>query len=619
MKRIILLLIAFFSLPVIVSSQWELRDTVEFQQRNGLPNFFNKIDKNEIIKVGFLGGSITEAKGWRLKIESWLKEYYQIDSIICFNAAIGGTNSMYGVFRIDRHLLSKFDFDLIFIEFAANDGNGIAVNVERSMEGIVRKIRKSNPLTDICFVYTVTSNFLLDVENGKMNLSASKHDSIASYYDIPTIFWGCEVYNQLQSDSVVWTDEITNNTTSQNNIGQYVFTKDNIHPTNFGHQVYTDVLSESFIKMDTFSVLYNHDPKTSIVEDNYEDAKMLAGNILNNHGMTVIDKIDQMDYLDEFIDEDTWFLVADDTSSYYSCSFIGSLFGLNMIIGPTGGRYIIEIDGVKWEDEAFDGYCSYWRKDPKFIHLEDNVEHFVKVYLSPNKLTLAEKREILNSDDRKIDLDNNPSKYAKNELIFSDIFIVGELTNNYTESASICSGDSLNWQGQWYKESGQYNAAYQMTNGFDSIYQLNLTTYPTYYIEYFDTINTGDSLLWQDEYFKEEGSYYVNHQTIIGCDSILKLNLHNNLYQSNSLHTTKESITIFPNPASKVVFIKNAVPSGNNTIVTIYDLYGREILRNQINSKSYTYPIDIHDYDPGIYLLSIKNDVTFDSKIFIKY
>lgn len=60
MKKIALV---FFILWVNISiyaitpawTTWPKKDTVEFQPRNGLPNFFNKIKNGEVTKIGFFG------------------------------------------------------------------------------------------------------------------------------------------------------------------------------------------------------------------------------------------------------------------------------------------------------------------------------------------------------------------------------------------------------------------------------------------------------------------------------------------------------------------------------------------------------------------------------------
>jgi hypothetical protein len=587
MKKVALIIT--MSIITILFTQWSLRDAIEFQPRKGLPNFFNKIKSKEKVNIGFIGGSITAANGWRPKTISLLKEYYEIDSLIAYSAAVGGTNSKYGVFRIDRHLLSKLDYDLIFVEFAVNDDSGTNADIEKSMEGIVRKIWKTNPNTDICFVYTVSPDFFSDIRNGKMNLSASKHDSIASYYGIPSIFWGVEVDSLIQSETVVWHDNISNRDSSQNESEQYVFTTDNIHPTDYGHQIYTNVLIESFKKIDTVSNIIQHEVKSPIFANNYENSKMLQGKEPNNHGLKIINSK----------------FYADNTSSYYSFSFKGTELGLNLLFGPSGGKYIIEIDGVQKEYMNFDGYSSYYRKGPVFVKLSNDGEHFVKIYLSSNVLSLSEKRERLNSGSRKQDLDDNPEKYEKNELIFSDIFLEGEITNYFKDLINICEGDSITWQNNIYSEKGEYYVNYKTTNGFDSIYQLNLDTYQTYNIQESDTIEVGESLYWEGDYYDESGEYLANYQTIQGCDSIRSLKLFVDNVANINTNLSNDNITAFPNPVFEYLNFKNINIIGKEKNLEIFSVEGKKVFSKKIKQDEIDITINISHLSKGLYIYKI--------------
>ena len=96
---------------------------------------------------------------------------------------------------------------------------------------------------------------------------------------------------------------------------------------------------------------------------------------------------------------------------------------------------------------------------------------------------------------------------------------------NFIESDNICNGDSLLWQGTYYKIAGQYFANYHTANNCDSIYELNLTVNPIYHYIENDTICNGDSLLWQETYYKIAGQYFANYHTANTCDSIYELNL----------------------------------------------------------------------------------------------
>jgi len=422
MKKIFYFLLILINTAALFA-EWPLRDAVEFQARDGLPNFFHKIQSGEKTVVGFLGGSITQADGWRPKLVSWLKSYYQNDKLVDYNTAIGGTNSKYGVFRIDRHLLAKDDFDLIFVEFAVNDGDGTDPDVERSIEGIIRKIWQQNPLTDICFVFTLKQEFLPIIQNGKMNLSTSKHDSIAAYYGIPSIFWGIETKNLVESDSVVFYDESVNRKTSKNEDGQFVFTVDRVHPTDFGYQVYADVAARCFQQMQSQSGTLRHKLRPALFSDNYVSAKMLPIDLTNNHGMQLIDQPGQAPHLDAFLKDGTRYLLSENSNNSYEFTFTGSELGINMISGPTVGRFMVEIDGDTTEFNAFDGYCSWTRKQSRFLKLTHGTHH-IKIFPSVNPLTLEEKHDILITDKWKKEIQENSQKYIKNEFIFSDIFIL---------------------------------------------------------------------------------------------------------------------------------------------------------------------------------------------------
>src|SRR6202035_2996162 len=108
--------------------------------------------------IGYFGGSITAGAGasdasktsWRALTTAWFKAHFPDAAITEVNAAIGGTGSDLGVFRCQDDLLSKHP-DLVFVEFAVNDGGGAELRIKRCMEGIVRQIWKANPNADIIF------------------------------------------------------------------------------------------------------------------------------------------------------------------------------------------------------------------------------------------------------------------------------------------------------------------------------------------------------------------------------------------------------------------------------------------------------------------------------------
>ncbi|MPM30014.1 hypothetical protein SDC9_76556 [bioreactor metagenome] len=96
---------------------------------------------------------------------------------------------------------------------------------------------------------------------------------------------------------------------------------------------------------------------------------------------------------------------------------------------------------------------------------------------------------------------------------------------SFIENQSICSGDTFTWRGNDYSIAGTYTDSYTSINGCDSIYTLNLTVNPTYAFSESETICNGDTLIWQGNNYTAAGIYTASYTTINGCDSIYTLNL----------------------------------------------------------------------------------------------
>jgi len=95
----------------------------------------------------------------------------------------------------------------------------------------------------------------------------------------------------------------------------------------------------------------------------------------------------------------------------------------------------------------------------------------------------------------------------------------------FNESHSICNGESYTWHGNTYTTGGTYTAAYTTVNGCDSIYTLNLTVHPTFEFSESHTMCQGESYLWHGSNYTAGGTYTRNYSTINGCDSTYILNL----------------------------------------------------------------------------------------------
>ncbi len=221
---------AAFSHDVTVAAELRVRD--------GLPNVFAKLQKGRPVRIGYLGGSITAADGWRLKTLAWFRSQWPAATIIEINAAISGTGSDYGACRLQDDVLAH-DPDLVLLECRVNGGAGYEA---KSVEGIVRQVWQHNPNTDICFVYTISQSMLQDLQVGKNTPFGSIMEAIANAYGIPSIDLGVEVARREKEGSLIFTS-------LEPSAHKLVFSKDGTHPNDAGHDLYRDVIARCLLKM----------------------------------------------------------------------------------------------------------------------------------------------------------------------------------------------------------------------------------------------------------------------------------------------------------------------------------------------------------------------------------
>jgi len=140
-----------------------------------LVSFFDKCRAGGPVTVAYIGGSITAQNGWRPFTTAWLKKKFKDCEIREVNAAIGGTGSYLGVFRLEKHVL-QFDPDLVFVEFAVNDNGAQDEAVMSTMEGIVRQCWMREKKPAIVFTYTTAHT---------LQVPTHRHQAVADYYGIP--------------------------------------------------------------------------------------------------------------------------------------------------------------------------------------------------------------------------------------------------------------------------------------------------------------------------------------------------------------------------------------------------------------------------------------------------
>ena len=137
--------------------------------------------------MAYLGGSITAANGWRPKTTAWLKKTYPNATFKEINAAIGGTGSDLGVFRVGHDVLEQPRPALCRVRRERRrraepakiwrcDGGHRAADLARTAP------------TDIVFAYTITGNDQgATLKQGNCPRSASAMELLADFYGIPSV------------------------------------------------------------------------------------------------------------------------------------------------------------------------------------------------------------------------------------------------------------------------------------------------------------------------------------------------------------------------------------------------------------------------------------------------
>ncbi len=98
------------------------------------------------------------------------------------------------------------------------------------------------------------------------------------------------------------------------------------------------------------------------------------------------------------------------------------------------------------------------------------------------------------------------------------------------ETATVCFGEGYEWNGQTYTESGEYTYTTVAANGADSIVTLTLTVYPqTEATTEEVTVGYGETYEWHGVVYAESGEYTITLQDENGCD-----------YQATLLLTVEE-------------------------------------------------------------------------------
>ncbi len=420
-----LIVVFWLTLPAFAQNAYPLRDAVECIPRAGLPNFRAKLDAGQPVRIAYLGGSITAAPGWRVQSREWFAQQYPNSKVEEINAAIGGTGSDLGVFRLQNDVL-RHQPDLMFVEFAVNDGGASPEQIHKAMEGIVRQTWQADPKIDICFVYTLSELMLPDLRSGKMPRSASAMEEVADHYQIPSIHFGVQVVALETAGELVFKAPKPANLSE---VTPMVFSSDGVHPhVETGHTLYTATIARSWPAIrDAGDQSIAHTLPEPLRADNWEQARqvaitpeMLQGNWEKLPADDSLAKSFQRNMPDLY--------QAHDATASLEFTFDGTTAAIFDLVGPDGGQLSVELDdNPPALRNRIDAYCTYHRMSKLAVASElPSARHTVRISLTSETL---DKRNILFEHNR-ADFDQNPEKYAPQTWYIGSLLVIGQVEPN---------------------------------------------------------------------------------------------------------------------------------------------------------------------------------------------
>lgn len=409
----------------------DFKSDKEFFVRNGLPNFFTKISQpNAQLTIGFLGGSITKAEDqYRQQTLAFIQSLNTTAKIKGINAGVSGTGTELAACRVGSQIL-PYNPDLVFVEFAVNGGSN------QALEGIVRQIKKHNPQTDICFIYTIAGEQYKQYAKNEVPGRIQAFEKVATHYQIPSIHMGLYPSLLEAAGKLVWKSATAVD-------DKIIFSKDGTHPSKSGGDLYAQAITRAFNYFKNQTANKSNELPTAMHADNWEDGKMISPTDIGvfSAGWQQVNAL-EYPHLKAFA---PWFSTVAKTaeaSASFTFKFKGTAFGFFDIGGPEVGQVLVEVDGkcaeltrkagnvsnkvvsetdIKCLVNRFNSNCNNRYRGQFEMYEVPDGEHEVKISVSN---IAADKLAILQGQDL-TDIQTNPTKYNQQVFYLGKILLKG--------------------------------------------------------------------------------------------------------------------------------------------------------------------------------------------------
>ncbi len=341
--------------------------------RSSLKNVWLKMEKgHQRVKVAFLGGSITNMRGWREMLQNYFRWRFPQTEFEFIQAGVPSMGSTSDAFRMDRDVVRFGPVDLLFVEAAVNDGVNSRTSLEqiRGMEGIVRHARYAGPETDIVFMYFADPWKTEDYRQGVVPDVIVNHDSVAKYYNISAINLAREVTERMDAGEFDWEHDFRN-----------------LHPSPFGQHVYVrsmiDFLEDEWLR----SAKEKPEITAYTLPEKMNSGCYDRGCLYPAWQLPAPEGWKYVETWDPEIKAGTRsnyyhvpMLIGEVPGKIFKYKFTGNAVGIVDVAGPNEGIIEYRIDKVKWQKkDLFTPYSS---------HLWLPVYYTLGAGMAPGKHTL---------------------------------------------------------------------------------------------------------------------------------------------------------------------------------------------------------------------------------------